>query len=175
MTASMPLSTPPALRFAVAFAFASMVSSLVQSFMLLLTRALFTANKGDEAWRTEGEDFSSVVVIGVIVSTVVAILLALSAVLTMTMSSQLGRVLLFVAAGIAIVWNLGCGCMLSFAWMTGIDEQNRNAGAENYVTWQFSFAVVMGFIAGIAAVVAIVLLAQRSVNQYFRALRSPGY
>lgn len=175
MTAPMPLATPRALRIAVGFAFASMAAAFGQSLMLLLTRSMFTADPDSEAWRTEGEDFSTVVMVGIIVSTIVAILLALSAVLTMVLSSQGGRVMLFIASGIAILWNLGCGCILSIAWTTGLDTADRNAGAEHYQSAQFTLAILFGFAAGIAAVIAVVLLAQRSVGQYYRALRTPGY
>lgn len=172
MTAPMPLSAPRTLRIAVGFAFASMVAAFGQSLMLLLVRSLFEENRGDAAWQSEGEDFSAIVIVAMVGSTLLAILLALSAVLTTVLSSQAGRIMLFVTAGLAIAWNLGCSCIFSIAWATGLDS-DRNAGAEYYQSWQFTMAVLLGFAAGVAAVITVIVLAQRSVSQYYRALRSP--
>ncbi|HIV57562.1 MAG TPA: hypothetical protein H9902_06355 [Candidatus Stackebrandtia faecavium] len=90
-----------------------------------------------------------------------------------------GRIIVWVAGGVVALWHLCCsGYTLLFrAVFTQVSNeaqaQDGYDPTQDVSMWMVDAAIISGFIAAVAVLIGIILIAQSSVNAYFRALKPP--
>ncbi|HZE37789.1 MAG TPA: hypothetical protein VE172_03175 [Stackebrandtia sp.] len=177
--------TPTPLYAGVFAGFGSVLFALVEGYFWISVYnsliALIPADVAQDAQSQDSLNGAKVMLITVVViSGLIAVALAIGGVLALRRLNG-GRIMMWIAGGITIAYHMCCsGYILIFrtAITAAIDQENARNGtdydvSEHFPLWQVDLAVLFGFCAGLAAIAAVTLIAQRSVNQFYRALRTP--
>lgn len=124
--------------------------------------------------------YRNFLLITVIISAAMALITAGGAVAAHTGRNG-GRIVVWSVGGVATAWHVCCSgyTLVMRALFTAAVAQANNEypdnpqfdPADHFAMWKIDTAVIAGFAAGIVTLVAIVLIAQGSVNRYFRGLR----
>lgn len=124
--------------------------------------------------------YKSFLVVIVVFSGLVAIATMAGGVLAMTGKNG-GRILIWSAGGVAVAWHLCCSgytLLIRAVFAQAVNSANAESTSGNefhpekyFPIWKVDAAVIAGFVAAIVVVIAIIAVAQGSVNRYFRALR----
>lgn len=94
-----------------------------------------------------------------------------------------GRITMWIAGGVAIVWHLCCSgyvLLIRAIFEQAIQQSNRESGgtenfnlSDHFPIWMVDAAVIIGFVVGVASIVSLVLISLGSVNRWFRAMKQP--
>lgn len=90
----------------------------------------------------------------------------------MWLGSNVGRILIWSFGGVSIAWHMCCGLYTAFV-SSAMTAYDRSGAPIPY--WQVDLATIFGFLSGVLSIVGIILIAQSSVNIYFRRLSGRGH
>lgn len=115
--------------------------------------------------------FDGMVYIVVGLSLVLALGMAAGGIVMMY-GKNAGRVLVWTFAGVSIGWRLCCGAYSSIVLTAIYDYGRDRAVPEEFPLTQMTTATVLDLVSAVVSVVAIILIAQSSVNIHFRKIKA---
>jgi hypothetical protein len=115
--------------------------------------------------------FDGMVYIVVGLSIMLALGLAAGGVLMMY-GKNAGRILVWAFGGVSIGWRICCGTYSSIILYAIYDVSRRHNVPDEFPMVELTTATVLDLLSGVISIVAIVLIAQSSVNIYFRKLKA---
>ncbi|GIG71483.1 hypothetical protein [Phytomonospora endophytica] len=167
---------PGVLMAGVMTVFGTVALTLGTTMALVLSYQWVTVKMAAETYSSSNQDFADLLrsnmIIVIAFYAVISIVLAVGAILTMRQQNA-GRILVWVGGGVLSVVNLCCG--LSFAaivtMVSDIAAQSSSydgSPAPDAPTTELWMATIFTFTAVVAAIVAMILLAQRSVGLWIK-------
>ncbi|HIW63931.1 MAG TPA: hypothetical protein H9881_15860 [Candidatus Stackebrandtia excrementipullorum] len=163
---------PRALTSGFGVVIAAAVAAVIATVLWILMYQHLAPNSGralSQSARASLGTLDGLAYITIGLSLLLAIGLAAGAV-TMWYGSNVGRILVWVFGGVSIAWHLCCGSY-NLLFSSAISAAGQYMSNEQRLTmWLMNAAFIAGFVTAILCIVGIILIAQPSVNIYFRKL-----